>query len=303
MSFRTVEAGMQSGTVSREQAETVIAAVGRRALASVEALRALAGPRPEATILAAQRAHAAEAEAWRGVLRRNELGAVLPLLAAAAAESGLGALAERPGPDLLREAVRMMAVVAEENARREDGLYAGDRDRMIGRLDQQGTASPDLRSHLPSPGDRRDMPEPASAVAAPRFTIINGGAAIGASCGAVNGPGLVHEGLAPCLRGPQAVPAPDAECPAVAPSAPAPLSDQTSSRDDHGEVSPSGEGAKAGSGLTSGGGRRGAVVVNAETSPAAITAATYGEPAQPRSLRTRDQVSHPRQKRSFPVDL
>jgi hypothetical protein len=132
--FRAVEAGMQSGTMSAEQAEAVIAAVGRRALASAEALRALAGPRPEAAILAAQRAHAAEAEAWRGVLRRNELGAVLPLLAAAAAESGLDELAERPGPDLLREAARMLAVVAEENARREDGLYAGDRDQMLSRL-------------------------------------------------------------------------------------------------------------------------------------------------------------------------
>ena len=46
--FRAVEAGMQSGTMSREQAEAVIAAVGRRALAGAEAVRALAGPRPEA---------------------------------------------------------------------------------------------------------------------------------------------------------------------------------------------------------------------------------------------------------------
>jgi hypothetical protein len=134
MGFRAIEAGMQSGTMSREQAEAVIAAVGRRALASAEALRALAGPRPEAAIVAAQRAHAAEAQAWRGVLRRNELAAVLPLLAAAAAESGLYELTERPGPDLLREAARMLAVVAEENARRDDGLYAGDRDQMLSRL-------------------------------------------------------------------------------------------------------------------------------------------------------------------------
>jgi hypothetical protein len=62
--FRAVEARMRTGTISAEEAERVIAAVGRRALADAEALGALvAGSRPEEVVLAAQRAHAAEAEA------------------------------------------------------------------------------------------------------------------------------------------------------------------------------------------------------------------------------------------------
>jgi hypothetical protein len=177
MGFRAIEAGMQSGTMSREQAEAVIAAVGRRALASAEALRALAGPRPEAAIVAARRAHAAEAQAWRGVLRRNELAAVLPLLAAAAAESGLYELTERPGPDLLREAARMLAVVAEENARREDGLYAGDRDQMLSRLASHEAPSrgapiePNASGAVASSPLIKEGPPPG------RFVVIDGGGA------------------------------------------------------------------------------------------------------------------------------
>jgi hypothetical protein len=85
--------------MAKQKAEAVTAAVGRRALTIAESLRA----------------HLAEAEeAWCGFPRRNELRAVRLLVAAAAAKTGFDGIADRPGPDLLREAARMMAVVAED---------------------------------------------------------------------------------------------------------------------------------------------------------------------------------------------
>ena len=53
----------------------------------------------------------------------------------AAALAGLADPGQALVPDLLREAARTLAAVADENAEREDGFYAGDRARLLARLD------------------------------------------------------------------------------------------------------------------------------------------------------------------------
>lgn len=133
--FVAVEVGMRLGMLTVAQGEAVITALVRRSLAEAESRRGLAGPRGEAAIEAARRDHLAGAAAWRDVLRRNDLSIVAPLVTAAAALAGLADPDHALVPDILREAARTLATVADENAEREDGFYAGDRARLLAKLD------------------------------------------------------------------------------------------------------------------------------------------------------------------------
>ncbi len=132
--FVVVEARLRLGVLSETQAEAVITALARRALAEHEALRANAGPRSETAILAAKRGHETEADAWRDVLRRNDLGVIAPFVTTAAGDAGVTQPDWALVPGLLREAARTLTVVAEENIAREDGRYAGDHARLAARL-------------------------------------------------------------------------------------------------------------------------------------------------------------------------
>ena len=122
--FVAVGVGMRLGMLTEAQGEAVIAALVRKSLAEAESRRSLAGPRGEDAIDAARRDHLAEAGAWRDVLRRNDLSIVAPLVADAAAMAGLADPDQALVPDLLREAARMLAAVADENAAVRRRAYA-----------------------------------------------------------------------------------------------------------------------------------------------------------------------------------
>ncbi len=139
--FALAGAGMRAGVFSEGEAEAVIAALARVALARAESLRALSGPRSEEAVLAAKRAHLAAREVWIDILRRNDLAAVAPGVVEAASLAGLTASEEALGPDLLRDAARTLVAVCEENVAREDGLFAGDHARLLARLASAGTTS------------------------------------------------------------------------------------------------------------------------------------------------------------------
>ena len=139
--FALAGAGMRAGVFSEGETEAVITALASHALARAETLRALSGPRSEEAVRAAKDAHRAACGVWLDILRRNDLAVVEPLVAEAAALAGLAAPVETPPGDLLREAARALVAVCEENSAREDGIYVGDRDRLLTRLVLAG--SPD----------------------------------------------------------------------------------------------------------------------------------------------------------------
>ena len=149
---------MRAGVFSEGEAEAVIAALARAALARAESLRALSGPRSEEAVLAAKRAHLAAREVWIDILRRNDLAVVAPGVVEAASLAGLTASEEDLSPDLLRDAARTLAAVCEENVAREDGLFAGDHARLLARLASSGTTPDAGRA-----GAGRGAPTPAVA--------------------------------------------------------------------------------------------------------------------------------------------
>jgi hypothetical protein len=181
--FVAVGVGMRLGMLTEAQGEAVITALVRKCLAEAESRRSLAGPRGEAVVEAARRDHLAEAAAWRDVLRRNDLSIVAPLVADSAALAGLADPDQALVPDLLREAARTLAAVADENAEREDGFYAGDRARLLARLDaDQGSRTSTRESIVFRPraaeaGPRKPACIAVAAVAAEPLLVVRDGSA------------------------------------------------------------------------------------------------------------------------------
>ncbi len=108
--------------------------LARNALAAAEAARAFSGVRDDARVAEACRRHEEELGRWREALRRNEFSAIAAQVGLAAREVGApGSM--MAAPQVLREAARTLAAVAEENVAREHGIYAGDRASLVARLD------------------------------------------------------------------------------------------------------------------------------------------------------------------------
>ena len=132
--FATVGVGMRLGMLTEAQGEAVITVLARRALAEAEVPSQPRRPARRGSDRRRATIASHEAAAWRDVLRRNDLAIVAPLVAQSAATAGLADPDMALVPDLLREAARTLAAVAEENVEREDGCYAGDRSRLLARL-------------------------------------------------------------------------------------------------------------------------------------------------------------------------
>lgn len=123
---------MQLGMLTAAQGEAVITALVHKSLAAAETRRSLAGPRGEDAIEAARRDILAGAAAWRDALRRDDLSIIAPLAADAAALAGFADPDQALVPDLLRE----------------DGFCAGDRTRLLARLDTDRPSRPATREPI-----------------------------------------------------------------------------------------------------------------------------------------------------------
>lgn len=103
----------------------------------------------------------------------------------AAALAGLADLDQALVPDLLREAARTLAAVAEENVEREDGFYAGDRIRLLAPLEANRPSRPAtrepimVRPRIAEAGPREQERVMAAPVADETLLFVAGGPARG----------------------------------------------------------------------------------------------------------------------------
>ena len=136
-----------------ETIERVVLSLARFELDVREDLRALAPPRGPAEVEAALRLEAATRETLRAALVYNDYAAVRTPVASTLGRLGVEVREESPcWRALARAAARALIEVSDENARREQGRYAGT---MLSRLDTAPHALPvDIRTLPPKPAEQ-----------------------------------------------------------------------------------------------------------------------------------------------------
>jgi len=146
--FGYLEAGMVICDLDGETIERVVLSLARFELDVREDLRALAPPRGPAEVEAALRLEAATRETLRAALVYNDYAAVRTPVASTLGRLGVEVREESPcWRALARAAARALIEVSDENARREQGRYAGT---MLSRLDTAPHALPvDIRTLPP----------------------------------------------------------------------------------------------------------------------------------------------------------
>lgn len=160
--------------LEERQLDTVIDALMRFEIAAAETLRETCGPRGAEAVTAAVRLHEATRDTLRAALVYNEYDAVAAPLARTLAHLGLAA--EPGGEDwrrAARRAARALIEVAEDNIRREQGLYRTD-DRLAA---VTGLAEPG-RDALPGSAALALPPVPSQISPAPRDAISGAGPVI-----------------------------------------------------------------------------------------------------------------------------
>ena len=226
----------------------VIDALIRMEIDLAEALRESAGPRTPDAVTAAIRVHEATRETLRAALVYNDYAAVEAPVARTLARLGLELdRTDESWPRLARRAARALCEVAEENIRREQGVYASDAHlpaalaaasaiaasapatapgaapRAAATPAPMPPAKPaaqpaPARSAAPVPAPASDPAAPPSAPPSALSSAPSSAPSSAASCGASTD--IATDPSSPASPAPS--PAPSPAAPPVAPSAPVP---------------------------------------------------------------------------------